>query len=999
MSQYTEVSRRVNGRRTVGLRTLLFVYGAVLIGLATLGALGVVIAYRHRAEEDTSRLVLRAALSKAEWETRNALGHVEDFLLIARDLFRDGLADTANPEALAPIMTPLLARQHVFGTVRVAASGSLIEMTPSANGWVSSGARPMDGAGEPGWFTAAAALCRARDDDNMTGEPDIAWLPPADNAEAIPSMTVTMAFGETAQEVCIAIEVSLQRLADVFVGQLPTPEGVTAVVADSGHVLGLTGFRYGANQDGKASGAILVGDAGNADLARTYEYWSSNKGDGVFEMNVDGDVVWASYRELALGKSGKIVVGAVAPREDVTLLMRRTEEDVVLIGLWGLAAAAVLAWLVGAVLRRPLLVLADHLSRRDVIETGEPYWPRTRVTEMRDLMEAVNALSQAVGTRTPARPVSSGTPVSGTEAAVPQAQLQALYAARKELRDTKAHALELQRGVRAIQEQARETARRAEEQRERLRALGRADAFRRGDLAGMLPLFTEAAAASLAAARASVWRCEEDGVFLCLDRFDVAEGRHSAGAMLSRAEQRELVDAMELDPAVGLADVSAERWMQRFAGALGTSPAADAVLACAIRGAQGIAAMILFEHTGGARAWSPDEENQAIIMTQLLTPLFQKTAPESVEPRPSELAAAALGGLQALWLLNADGKVTWASGTILEWAGRTGDQAVGCRLVEFLEGMDAALLQEAWRALRNGAPHARIEGALDRPDSATRHLRVDLAALRRADGAFQGAAGLATDITQQRESEMAARNAEAAGRALLRQLPAVVWTADASGRLTYINAAAGHLYGHAPETLIGKSFDVFGVGAAKQADVARITGIGSADLPVRWFSAHQRADGTGFDVQITARVLRDEAGKQLGAAGFIMPVDETAHLENAGHLLQFLRGRDEYIILGVDRGGNILWLSVSPELQERYENDLRDMTGQTLLHYFRSQRIEEQNETFRCAVESHSVTRSVFAAQFAGGSYEQEAVYVPLPEEGETNLVLIFIRDVTASAA
>lgn len=999
MSRPTDASQKPNRRRTIGLRTLLFLYSAVLIGLATLGALGVVIAYRHRAEEDTSRLVLRAARSKAEWETRNALGHVEDFLLIARDWFRDGPANAANPEALAPALAPLLARQHVFGAIRLVASGSLFEMTPSADGWVSSGTQAMDGASEPGWFTAAVALCRARDDDNMTGEPDIAWLAPEDNAEAVPSLMVAMAFGGTAQEVCIAIEVSLQKLADVFVGLFPTPEGVTAVLLDSGHVLGLTGFRYGVNQDGKSSGAILVRDAGNAELARAYAYWSSNRGDGVFEMNVDGQVVWASFRELILGKNGKVVVGAVTPREDVTLLMQQTEEDVLFLGLWGLAAAAVLAWIVGAVLRRPLLVLADHLSRRDAIDAGQRYWPRTRVTEIRDLMAAVDAMSQVVDTRAPVRPAPKPAAAARIDADVPDAQLQALYAARKELRDTKAHAVELQRGLHAIEEQVRETARRAEEQREKLRALSRAEAFRSGDLAGMTAVFTAAAAASLGVARASVWKCEEDGVFLCLDRYDAAEGKHSSGAMLSRAEHRELVDAMQLDPAVGLADLSAERWMQRFAAALGASPAADAVLACAIRSARGIAAMTIFEHTGGVRAWSADEENQAIILSQLLTPAFQEMAPATATPGPSELTAKALTKTQALWLLNADGKVTWVSESMLEWIGKTDTQAIGCLLFEFLDGMEAAPISRAWQTLREGAPHARVEAALERPDSPTRHLRVDLAAWRRADGAFQGAAGLATDLTQLREAELAARNAEAAGRALLNQIPAVVWTADATGRLTYVNAAARQLYGHAPETLIGKSFEVLADGAGKQADLARITDIGRADLPIRWFSAHQRADGTVFDVQVTARVLCDESKKQLGAAGFILPVDEYTELANAGHLLRFLRARDEYIVLGVDRNGTILWLSASPELQERYENDLRDMMGQTLLHYFRSQRIEEQIETFRRAAESHTVSRSVFAAQFAGGSYEQEAIYIPLPEEGETNLVLVFIRDVTASTS
>lgn len=999
MSQPIEASQRANSRRSIGLRTLLFLYSAVLVGLATLGALGVVIAYRHRAEEDTSRLVLRAAMSRAEWEARGALGGAEEFLLLMRDWVDSGFVAASDVDALEPLLAPMLAPPNVFGGVHVVAGDVEVRMSPQLEGWNSSVVARTDGAVEPPWLTEALMLCRARDDDNLTGNPDVAWMPPEDGAETGPFMMVAMAFGQAPQEVCVAIALSLPKLADVFVGLLPTPAGVTAVITDSGRVLGLTGFRYVTAAAGARGGVRAVQESGNPGLARAYERWSSNKGEGVFDIVVNEQVVWASFRELMLGKNGKIVVGAVAPREDVTLLMRQTEQDVVLMGFWGLAGAALLAWSAGTLLRRPLLVLADHLGRRDVVEGGQRYWPRTRVTEMRNLMEAVDALSRTIDSRPPLRPGLTPAAATRTDTGVPQAQLQALFVARKELRETRALAVELQRGLRASEGQTQEMARHAEEQRGRLRALSQSEAFLKGDLAGMAALFAAAAAPSLGAARASLWKCEEDGVFLCLDRFDVAEGKHSAGAMLSRAEHRELMDAMALDPAVGIADLSAARWMQRLSGALGASPAPSAILACPVRSSRGIVAMTLFEHTGGVRAWSADEENQAIVLTQLLTPLFQETALEVSEPGPAEIAGAALRETQALWLLNADGKVTWVSERMLEWTDKEETDAIGCVLFELLDGMEARPLKEAWQSLRAGAPHARIEAGLEYPDRTARQLRVDLAAVRGTDGAFRGAAGLAVDVTNIRDAETAARDAEAHCRALLDHVPAVLWTADATGYLTYVNEAVRRVYGYTPAALIGKSFAALSSGECGPADVARIVGLVESGSGARWYAEHQKGDGTPVEVLITMQALRDGLGEPAGAAGTVVAVDELSHLEDAGHLLRFLGGRDEYIVLGVDRNGMILWLSVSPELQERYENDLRGMMGQSLLFYFRSQRIEEQIETFGRAVESHTVVRTVFAAQYAGGSYEQEATYIPLPEEGETAVVLIFIRDVTASTS
>lgn len=154
---------------------------------------------------------------------------------------------------------------------------------------------------------------------------------------------------------------------------------------------------------------------------------------------------------------------------------------------------------------------------------------------------------------------------------------------------------------------------------------------------------------------------------------------------------------------------------------------------------------------------------------------------------------------QALWLLNADAKVTWASNLILEWTGKEEKEAIGGLLFEFLDGMDAPPLKEAWHSLHTGAPFTRIEAALDYPNRATRQLRVDLAALRRADGALQGAAGLAIDITDLHQAEKTARGVEAHCRALLNQLPAVLWTTDTAGCITYVNDAVNRVYGHAPK--------------------------------------------------------------------------------------------------------------------------------------------------------------------------------------------------------
>ncbi|HLZ45863.1 MAG TPA: PAS domain S-box protein [Gemmatimonadales bacterium] len=147
------------------------------------------------------------------------------------------------------------------------------------------------------------------------------------------------------------------------------------------------------------------------------------------------------------------------------------------------------------------------------------------------------------------------------------------------------------------------------------------------------------------------------------------------------------------------------------------------------------------------------------------------------------------------------------------------------------------------------------------------------------DGSISGVVGVATDITERRRAEQAARRADAASRTLVQQSPFGIFRATPEGALLSVNPALVDMLGYESETeLLTRHLDrdVFKEPAARARYLTQMNEVtGAVETQVVW----RRADGTTMTVRLYGRAVRFEDGRVECHEIFAEDVSERRGLE------------------------------------------------------------------------------------------------------------------------
>jgi PAS domain S-box-containing protein len=100
-----------------------------------------------------------------------------------------------------------------------------------------------------------------------------------------------------------------------------------------------------------------------------------------------------------------------------------------------------------------------------------------------------------------------------------------------------------------------------------------------------------------------------------------------------------------------------------------------------------------------------------------------------------------------------------------------------------------------------------------RPDGAVRWIRAHAFPVRSAHGQVARVAGIAEDVTEQREAARALQESERRLRAVIRGAPVVLFALDAAGIFTLCEGKGLETIGRTPDELVGRSvYDLYGDG-------------------------------------------------------------------------------------------------------------------------------------------------------------------------------------------
>ena len=151
--------------------------------------------------------------------------------------------------------------------------------------------------------------------------------------------------------------------------------------------------------------------------------------------------------------------------------------------------------------------------------------------------------------------------------------------------------------------------------------------------------------------------------------------------------------------------------------------------------------------------------------------------------------------------------------------------------------------------------------------------------VRERDGSISGVVGVATDITERRRAEQAARRADAASRTLVQQSPFGIFRATPEGALLSVNPALADMLGYESEAeLLTRHLDrdVFKEPAARARYLTQMNEVtGAVETQAAW----RRKDGSAITVRLYGRAVRFDDGRVECHEIFAEDVSERRGLE------------------------------------------------------------------------------------------------------------------------
>jgi PAS domain S-box-containing protein len=185
--------------------------------------------------------------------------------------------------------------------------------------------------------------------------------------------------------------------------------------------------------------------------------------------------------------------------------------------------------------------------------------------------------------------------------------------------------------------------------------------------------------------------------------------------------------------------------------------------------------------------FSPDDANFLQALANVLGAAAERARHEELvgdsEARFRELADTTPA---LMWMTDAEGDVTFVNEGWLRFTGRTLAEELGDTFGMCAHPDDRAEMLAEWRAAVARRAEFRFEYRLT--NSRGGHSWVlEVGTPRFAEGEFVGYVGTATDIDERKGMEDALRESEASFRQLANSAPAMIWTTDDAGLVTFVN--------------------------------------------------------------------------------------------------------------------------------------------------------------------------------------------------------------------
>jgi PAS domain S-box-containing protein len=237
-----------------------------------------------------------------------------------------------------------------------------------------------------------------------------------------------------------------------------------------------------------------------------------------------------------------------------------------------------------------------------------------------------------------------------------------------------------------------------------------------------------------------------------------------------------------------------------------------------------------------------------------------------------------------MWMTDAEGDVTFVNQGWLRFTGGETGRDGGASFGASAHPEDRERLLQSWEEASRGRAEFRCEYRLRHQTSGDYRWVLELGTPRYAGDEFVGYVGTATDIHERRAMEEALRQSEASFRELADTAPAMIWTTDEAGLVTFVNQGWLSFTGTTFEEEMGESWEL----GVHPDDAALTTSTWHEALAERlpWEREYRLLHHSGEYRWIVDRgVPRHVGGSFAGYVGTAIEIHERKQMEQREHTI------------------------------------------------------------------------------------------------------------------
>jgi PAS domain S-box-containing protein len=265
---------------------------------------------------------------------------------------------------------------------------------------------------------------------------------------------------------------------------------------------------------------------------------------------------------------------------------------------------------------------------------------------------------------------------------------------------------------------------------------------------------------------------------------------------------------------------------------------------------------------------------------------------ESAEPRLlASLSVAKVG----VWILDADGRTTFANDPLANMLGTTREATLGRHVGELLDGEEARIANILLNGPADEHPDQH-ELQLPGPGEDGIWALMSVTPLQASDGAFDGSLAILTDITKRKRGELELRQ-----RAAIVDFSSdAILSKDRDCKVTEWNRGAERMYGYSAAEIIGRPASILQPADRRVAERAIVDRVLGGEVIDPYETQRLAKDGSLVEVSLAVSAIRDASGAIIAASSTARDITEQIRvIEELRESEELFRGGFEHSPIGM----------------------------------------------------------------------------------------------------